>query len=86
MKCIAGSCEGTLVRYPMDLLMSPPIQQWQCHRCGSYYRKYHNESLTNKGLTLMDFKKDFDWIQMYMWTEDELSKLKNRTPKYKDEE
>lgn len=37
--CSQSSCNGLLIEAPMKLLMSPPILQYQCLRCGHQYRR-----------------------------------------------
>lgn len=43
IKCPKENCPGTLQRYRMDLLMSPPIKQYECRYCDKKYKQVDRE-------------------------------------------
>jgi hypothetical protein len=62
-KCFNTLCKGTLRKYPMEKLLSDPIESWECRYCYAVYQKYKSQSYE-------DFKLYYslptlNWADMY---------------------
>lgn len=62
-KCFNTLCKGMLRKYPLEKLLSDPIEIWECRYCYTQYTKHRSEEYDQFRIVYPIIR--LNWADMY---------------------